>query len=329
VTAEQFSDLQTPLWQARIQLPSRLARVLKLWQTPQNQATADEADEAEEADAATMVNVYLTEENRLVRMTLEGYVAGVVAAEMPAQYHMEALKAQAAAARTRALWQMENGGCSRHAGADICTDSAHCQGYATPAQCRERWGASCGAYRERILQAQQNTRGEVITYEGDLITVLYHAISGGKTEDAAMVFSRSVPYLKSVVSTGEETTRGYQQEKHLSYEEAAGMLSSIVAVSAQELRRTLAIGGYTESGRVKSIQAGDQTIDAQAFRKALGLRSTWFSLSMDEGGITFQQRGYGHGVGMSQAGANSMAAAGSTHAQILAHYYPGTVLEVR
>lgn len=325
VTAEQFRDLKTPLWQARVQLPSRLARILLHWQTPSREAQTDETTEAD----AELVNVYLVEENRLVQMTLEGYVAGVVAAEMPAQYHMEALKAQAAAARTRALWQKENGGCSRYAGADICTDSAHCQGYATPTECQERWGASSEAYRSRILQAQRETRGEVITYEGELITVLYHAISGGKTEDAAMVFSQSVPYLKSVISTGEESTRGFQEEMHLSYEEAAELLKSVVNLSPQELRRTLAIEGYTQSGRVKQLRAGSHTIEAKDFRKALGLRSTWFSLSMDETGITFQQRGYGHGVGMSQAGANSMAASGSTHAQILSHYYPGTVLEVR
>lgn len=331
VTAEGFRELRTPLWQARVQLPSRMLRVLSLWHTVPKQTPSEEVSSDENQTESMPVNVYLVQENRLVQMTLDGYVAGVVAAEMPAQYHMEALKAQAVAARTRVLKQMDSGGCSRYPQADICTDSTHCQGYAALSACEERWSDSFAPYRDRIWQAQKETKGEVLTYEGELITVLYHAISGGKTEDAAMVFSQSVPYLVSVQSMGEENVRGYQEEKRLSYEEIAHMLNPVLSknISAQDVQRTLSIGGYTESGRVKNILAAGEEIDAQIFRKALGLRSTWFTLSTDEQGVTFQQRGYGHGVGMSQAGANSMAAAGATHEQILSHYYPGTLLEKR
>ena len=326
LTAEQFENLHTPLWQMRVQLPSRMARVFSLWHA------APETEMAETpVTESTPVSVYLVQEGRLAQMTLEGYICGVVAAEMPAQYHMEALKAQAVAARTRVLKQMENGGCSRFPGADVCTDSAHCQGYASLAECRERWQDSFDSYRERIHQAQSATKGEVLTYEGEMITVLYHAISGGRTEDAATVFSQSLPYLVSVESQGEEQTKGYWQETQMSYEQIAETLSPACArrLTAQEVRQTLTVGGYTESGRVESMLVAGERIKASDFRRLLQLRSTWFSLSMDETGVTFQQRGYGHGVGMSQAGANSMAASGRTHAQILGHYYTGTVLEKR
>lgn len=335
VTLAQFRALQTPFWQARTLLPSRSVRMWKLWLPSASEPAAETMTEeaGEETDAAQdaqMVNVYLTQENRLTRMTLEGYVCGVVAAEMPARYHLEALKAQAVAARTRVLAQMEQGGCSRHPGADICTDSAHCQGYATLGECRQKWQDGYEAYRDRVLQAQRATRGEVLTYDGELITVLYHAISGGQTEDAATVFSQSVPYLVSVESGGEEETSGFWQDDSFSFAEIAQKINQeihTVHLTAQDVQRSFAISRYTTSGRVEAVQIREQEIAATALRKTLGLRSTWFSISMDDQGITFHQRGYGHGVGMSQAGANSMAANGAAYAQILAHYYPGVMLE--
>jgi len=254
---------------------------------------------------------------------LEDYVCGVLAAEMPAQYHLEALKAQAVAARTRALWQRGQGGCSQHPGADICTDSAHCQGYATQAECQERWKDSFEPYRNRMMEAQQATQGQVITYDGELITVLYHAISGGATENAENVFAQSLPYLISVESTGEEGAKGFWQDQFISYQEMAQKLNA----SPEEIQRSFSIGGYTSGGRVKSVHIAGNEMSASSFRSLMGLRSTWFSISSNAEGITFHQRGYGHGVGMSQAGANAMAASGAEYEDILLHYYPGVLLE--
>ena len=331
---QDFTDLQIPFWQARALLPQRMARVLKLWFSqpePSEPSTMTEeaGDEVHLARENQRVTVYLAQENRMVQMTLEGYVCGVVAAEMPAKYHLEALKAQAVAARTRVLWQREQGGCTMHPGADICTDSAHCQGYATLTECREMWQDAYEAYRDRILQAQRETRGQVLTHEGKLITVLYHAMSGGRTEDAAAVFSQSLPYLVSVESTGEEGAKGFWTETKISFESIAKRLNEWMdtQVSAQDVQRTFAISAYTPSGRVEQVQVDGVAIKAVDLRNALGLRSTWFSLSSDGTGITFLQRGYGHGVGMSQTGANSMAASGSGYDLILSHYYQGTKLE--
>lgn len=330
VTSTQWSNIDIPIRQAKALLPVRVERVLKLWigTDVQNQETTFLEETDETADEPRIM-VYLTDMQRLESMSLEGYVRGVIAAEMPVQYHLEALKAQAVAARTRALWQMKHGGCTLHEGADICTDSTHCQGYSSPEECRERWGESFDAYCNRLIEAQQKTKGQVITYEGELITVLYHAISGGRTEDVSAVFSQSLPYLISVESRGEEDARGFYEEAFLEYAAIAKLINDAMPemhLTAQDVQRTFSISAYTEHGRVKTVQIDGQDISATDFRKILGLRSTWFSVSSDQQGITFHQRGYGHGVGMSQAGANSMASHGKTYENILVHYYPGVAL---
>lgn len=346
LTAQQFQELETPFWQARVLLPSRMGRVLLLWMpaqaaSPRPETLPEDGMDADGRELARFLDqvggeeklmVYVTAENRLAEMTLEGYVCGVVAAEMPATYHLEALKAQAVAARTRAVYQAQNGGCTRHEGADICTDSAHCQGYATLSECRERWGTEYEVYRERILKAAEETKDELLTYEGEPITVMYHAISGGTTEAAQTVFAQSLPYLVSVDSSGEEDVRGFYTDTRFTFEEAARLLSAglpEMSVTAEDVRQSLLIGGYTPTGRVKSLLLNGREVEATAFRKALGLRSTWFTFSTDADSVTFHQRGYGHGVGMSQAGANRMAADGSSYRDILGHYYPNTQLEKR
>ncbi|MEG2701459.1 MAG: stage II sporulation protein D [Clostridia bacterium] len=344
MTVQQVKDLETPMWQARVLLPSRLSRVMTLWLPAQVSAQGAETlpEDGMDEDAKKlakletheerMLNVYLARENTMVQMPLESYVCGVVAAEMPAAYHLEALKAQAVAARTRALWQMEQGGCSEHESADICTDSAHCQGYASVGECKENWGKEYSVYRERIVQAVQQTRDELLTYQNKPITVMYHAISGGKTEDVATVFSQSLPYLVSVDSAGEEGARGFYADSSFSFAEAANLLNAAMPgmkLTAEQLRQTLTIGEYTPTGRVRSVLVNGKEIAATVFRAALGLRSTWFTLSADSEKLVFHQRGYGHGVGMSQVGANSMAADGADYRAVLAHYYPGTTLQER
>lgn len=319
-----WEEWQTPFWQARALLPNRLQRVLCLW--------ISSVQTKEEKEDSLHVSVYLTQQKELRQMPLEEYVCGVVAAEMPAAYHLEALKAQAVAARTRVLQQMQHGGCQLHAGADICTDSTHCQAYASNDACQEMWQQNYEAYRTRIMQAQRETQDELLTFEGRPITVVYHAISGGKTEDAQTVFAQSVPYLVSVESAGEEKVNGYQVETFIPFEEIAKKMSALLhseQIAVEDVQRTLAVGSYTPTGRVQTILLGQHQIPAADFRRALGLRSTWFSISMDPKGVTFHQKGYGHGVGMSQAGANVMAAEGKKYSEILYHYYPGVTLEKR
>jgi len=323
VSAKDFQSLQTEFWQARELLSSRIGRVFSWW------ICSCETAKAEMIDGTDVISVYVSDEKRVVDLPLEEYVFGVTAAEMPAQYHLEALKAQMVAARTRTLWQIEQGGCSKHPGTDICTDSTHCQGYFSEDDCKEKWGESYLVYRQRLMDAQRATEGEWIAYEGKPITVLYHAISGGKTENAETVFLQHLPYLVSVESGGEEQVAGYQQESFFQYEEIAEKMNVQMPdheLTAEEIRRTFSVLEYTESGRVKYVQLGSAKLDGSVLRELLGLRSTWFSISLDDKGITFYQKGYGHGVGMSQAGANAMAASGADYRQILEHYYTGVTL---
>lgn len=334
VTAEHFSGLQTEVWQSGILLPQRLQRVLVRWffyqtsmvETMEQEVLQDEMPNAE----PVWVNVYLEEEDRLAKMTLNGYVCGVIAEEMPAAYHLEALKAQAVAARTRVVAQMRGNGCSRHPEAHICTNSAHCQGYASLSKCREKWKADYGVYRDRIVEAEKATHNEILMYDEKPIQVFYHAISGGKTENAQTVFAENLPYLTSVVSQGEEQVRGFRSELTISFEEMAEKLSPLVdlQLTPEQVRQSLAIHSYTATGRVGSMEVVGKEVDAVDFRQILGLRSTWFSITMNDEGVLFHQQGYGHGVGMSQAGANVMAANGSSYQQILLHYYPGVSIQM-
>lgn len=331
-TGEEWRGLKTPLWQARVLLPGRLQRVWMQWHTPVQEPDGDGEAQAAAPPAAeeTILQVWNAEAGRMEAMSLEEYVYGVVAAEMPAAYHLEALKAQAVAARTRALQQ--DGGCQAASGADVCTRSGHCQGYADEAALREKWGNEYALYHQRIREAVTSTAGQILTWQGEPILVMYHAISGGRTEDVQAVFSEARPYLVSVESGGEEGVRGYREDAFYSYQEAAQLLDKAfpeLSVTPETLRRTLTVAAHTQTGRVDSLLLGSGSVKGTAFRAALGLRSTLFTFSMDDSGITFHQTGYGHGVGMSQAGANCMGADGADYRQILAHYYPQTVLELR
>lgn len=324
LNAEQFEGVRTNFWQASILLPQRTSRIISNWIFVEKLTSYLKEDSSE----ATFLSVFLCDTEQLVDMSMSDYVCGVVSEEMPAAYHIEALKAQAVAARTRAFWQKENGGCSNHPGADICTDSAHCQGYLSPAECKTKWSTAYDKYNQRIAIAESATRKQILMYNNSPIQVFYHAISGGKTEDAQAVFSQSMPYLVSVESRGEETVLGFRSEMLVPFEEAAKRLSVLTGktITAQEIKQTLTISSYTKTGRVHTVNVAGNEINALAFRNALELRSTWFSITMNEEGISFHQQGYGHGVGMSQAGANVMASQGMNYQDILLHYYPGTLL---
>ncbi|MBQ8535864.1 MAG: stage II sporulation protein D [Clostridia bacterium] len=318
----QWAALPSQGQMALRQLPLRAQRVLSLWLGQQ----------ASPESAATLVSVYDPQAAALVSLPWEEYLLGAVAAEMPASHHLEALKSQAVAAQTRLVQQMPQwggSGCATYSEAAICLNSACCQGYLSPQGRKERWGADQAAYESRIRQAVQAAQGLVLTYEGEPITVLYHAVSGGRTEDAQAVFSQSLPYLVSVDSPGEEGAAKFETRTALSCQEAAALLNAAFPQAQADpalLSAQLAIRETSPAGRALTVQVGEQLVTGREFRQALSLNSTWLTLQCDENTLTIIQRGYGHGVGMSQAGANAMAARGSDMAAILAHYYPGATL---
>jgi stage II sporulation protein D len=280
--------------------------------------------EAREKDSG-VVDVYL--DGEIVSMDLEEYILGVVAAEMPASYELEALKAQAVAARTYTLHLKHNGGCSAHPGADVCTSSSHCQAYLTEEEMKNAWGNNYKKHRAKIDEAVQSTRGEEIYYRGEEIQVFYFSSSGGMTENCANVYQESLPYLVSVDSPGEEGYSNYYGKVTISYGEFVGKMEAFspgIALSgtADDIGK---ITRY-ESGRVQSIRIGDESFTGREIRQIFRLNSTNFTIkAKDE--ITFSTIGFGHGVGMSQTGANEMAKGGADYIEILQHYFTGVTVE--
>lgn len=277
------------------------------------------------------VKVYIDDEDKIEEMKLEDYVVGVVAAEMPALFEEEALKAQAVAARTYAFAKLtSNGGsgCSKHEGADVCTD-VHCQAWISKEDRFKAWGPDQSEELwEKINKAVSETKGLVITYEGEVASgIQYHAVSGGKTEDSIDVFGKAVPYLTSVDSPGEEEAPSYTSTVTMDISDFIDRVkklnNGVIIDDSKSLSSQISITELTTGGRVKTIQIGNKSFSGIDIRWAMGLKSANFSVKADSKSVTFNVKGYGHGLGMSQWGAREMAKTGSTYDVILKHYYQG------
>lgn len=280
------------------------------------------------------INVYVHEQDKIVDMDLEEYVKGVVAAEMPAEFHIEALKAQAVAARTVAVKSMVAFGGLGYpdkAGADITTDFRQAQGQAWIDQekMKQRWGAAgYQKYWPKINQAVDSTRSLIASFQGKPIQAVFHSTSGEKTASAKEVWGFDFPYLRSVACTWDQQSPRYLDVKSYSLDELdkrLGTDSKTTAVStggqvAQVLDRT-------ESGRVDKVRIGATVFNGQQIREKLDLRSNTFSIRQSEAGLEFITTGYGHGVGLCQYGANGMAKEGKNFKDILTYYYSGVSIE--
>lgn len=237
---------------------------------------------------------------------LEEYVVGVVAAEMPAAFPEEALKAQAVAARTYQVRQMQGAG-----SAEVLYDVG--QAYITLEEQEKKWGKKYPQYAAKIRKAVRETAGEIMVYNGEPILAAFHAQSAGKTEDAVHVWNSEVPYLKSVDSGKDKNAPDNETEVVLSAEELAERLGE----------GELSICSHTEAGYVKEVQVGERIFSGREVREKLGLRSSCFSAEKTGDSYRFTVSGYGHGVGMSQYGASFLAEEGMTYREILRHYYQG------
>ncbi len=264
-------------------------------------------------------------------MYLEDYIKGVLAAEMPAEFDIEALKAQAVAARTYALGRAAKlyGSRGVHDDADVCTDHTHCQAWLSKEQAMKNWGLlSSFKYWNKITEAVNETEGQVIEYNKVLINPLFHSNSGGHTENVEDVWSgTSEPYLKGVKSMGEDKFKEYESTIVLSESEMINTLKKNnpkIKISGKNLLENIKINGYSSGNRVLSMNIGNVKIKGTDFRKMFNLKSTNFKLKRIAGGkISITTYGYGHGVGMSQCGADYMAQKGSTYKEILKYYYKG------
>ena len=258
-------------------------------------------------------------------MDMQEYLVGVVAAEMPASFQDEALKAQAVAARTYAMYCALG---QKHGEAQVCTDYACCQAWQSDETLRQKWGGDYDAYCQKIRAAVEATAGQYLSYEGQPAFAAFHSSSAGATEDCGQVWNPS-PYLISVsspetaedvpnyVSTVECTPLDFRDTLLYAHPEAdfTGEESGWIG--------EISLDG---SGRVASAVLGGVSVKGTELRQLFSLRSTAFTLEYTGESFRFTVTGYGHGVGMSQYGANVMAREGETYTNILAHYYPGTVL---
>ena len=250
--------------------------------------------------------LYGTADLAPLKSELEEYVVGVVAAEMPAAFPEEALKAQAVAARTYQVRQMQAAGTDQ-----VLYDVG--QAYIDTAEQKKKWGENYPVYASKIRKAVRETAGEIMVYDGEPILAAFHAISAGRTEDAVHVWNSDVPYLKSVDSR--EDAKAPQHE-------------TIVIFSEQELEEKLGsaevhILSRTDAGYVSEVRLGEKILSGREVREKLGLRSTNFTIEKKDGGDQVTTHGYGHGVGMSQYGASFLAEKGKTYHEILRHYYQG------
>lgn len=261
----------------------------------------------------------LDADGNTVTMELNDYLTAVVLAEMPVSFEEEALKAQSVVARTYAI--RAAGGASKHEQAAVCTNSSCCQGYMAVEDYLMKGGKERDVQRIRDIVAE--TESQVLTYEGKLIEATYFSCSGGATEDAVAVWGTDVPYLQSVESPGEEQAAHYTDTVSFSPTDFASRLG--ISLTG-EPSKWFSERTYTEGGGVATMKIGTESFSGTQLRKILGLRSTAFEIETDDDVIVITTHGYGHRVGMSQYGADAMAAAGSTYPDILTHYYQGTEL---
>lgn len=299
-------------------------------ETADGQAQDSAEASTQEGDASEPIQLrVLLSDGTVETMALEDYLWGVLAAEMPASFRGQALKAQAVSARTYTLYQLAHPK-QAHPEADVCTDYACCQAWISREDRLAQWPEEEREnYAGRITAALKNTRGQVLTWEGEPILAVFHASSGGKTRSAQAVWGTSVPYLVSVDSPeGEGDAPNYYSVVTLTAQEFSDLF--LAAYPEADLSGPCA-GWFSdpetdESGAPAAFTVGGVTVTAQQLRSLCALRSATFTVECAEETVTFYVTGYGHGVGMSQYGANVLAGEGLDYQEILAHYYPGTEL---
>jgi stage II sporulation protein D len=272
-----------------------------------------------------VVRLKISETGEIINLSAEDYIFGVVAAEMPALYETEALKAQAVAAYTYYLAQKEEDNKKEY---DITDDYTVDQAFITAENARKRWGDGADEYENKIRSAVKAVMYERVTYNGQLASTLYHAISFGVTENAEDVWGGQYPYLVSVDSSFDKLSQDYISSAVFTGEQFKEKISSLAEVKSIEENCITDII-RTQAGGVTSLNVSGKKISGSDIRKALDLRSANFTVNFSEGKYTFTVYGYGHSIGMSQYGAEAMAQKGSDYQEILAHYYPGTTVESR
>ncbi len=301
--------------------PLHLLREQKL---PTGDVSAPAATEIENIPSATVKarsfdTFSVLIDGEIQKLSAKDYIRGVVAAEMPALYEAEALKAQAVAAYTFACYRKSTKGDTEH---DITADSKTDQAYTSDAACHEKWGDKADEYLDKIAAAVDAVEGELLTYNGECALSVYHAMSSGTTTACYDVWGKDLPYLVSVASVGDTLDSDYLTTAQFSEAELKEKLLPLAEINGepQDWFKNLKVA---DSKRVVELELCGKSVSGGEIASALELRSANFEISYEGGTFTFTVRGYGHGVGMSQVGANYMAKQGSSYKEILYHYYKG------
>lgn len=265
----------------------------------------------------------------VLEMDLGTYLVGVVRAEMPASFELEALKAQAVAARTYTLYKLQTGG--NHGGAaDICTDSACCQAYTGEEQARANWGEDADVNEAKVEAAVKETDGQAALYGGVPILAVFHSSSAGLTRAAGEVWLNDLPYLQAVSSPekGDKIPNYYSRVEFTAEELKNRLLAAFPGADLSgDMSGWLRDAAVDSAGSVGALFVGGAAGKGTQVRSALGLRSACFTWEVQDGKMVFFVTGYGHGVGLSQYGANQMALDGADYREIVTHYYTGVTVE--
>lgn len=265
------------------------------------------------------IKLYISKQHQIIELPLEKYIIGTVAAEMPANFELEALKAQAVCARTYALRKIfENH--NYPLDADLSDDIKTCQAYCSPEEFKQRHGDKQDKLWNKVSQAVNTTRGEVLMYDGKLIDALYHSTCGGHTADSKEVWGNSISYLKGVECNYCVQSRFYNSNKNISWNDLRKRLN------LKEKIYEIKVIPYKPAGRAREIIINGRHFSAASVRHDLDLPSTWMQFKSNSNGFIIHNRGYGHGVGMCQYGANGLAMQDKSYDQILQKYYCGVYL---
>ena len=312
-----------------IALPSRSGGNEAVAET--TEAARHEDEKPTPAAAGETVRVLLHETGQVITVSAEEYLTGVLACEMAPTFHEEALKAQAAASHTFLLRRQKEQAASPDPalnGADISDDAAHHQGYLTPEGRQKKWGEKAEGYENRMTRAVRAVLDRQITFEGEPIIAAFHALNGGQTFSAKQVWGGEIAYLQSVKSPGDKLSPDCTKTVALTEAEFAERSAALDGcVLKGDAKEWLGAVDADKNGLVKSVNVGGQTFTGQAFKTAMGLRSGVFTAEYRSGSFFFTTVGYGHGVGLSQYGADYLARQGKSWEEIIRHYYTGVKIE--
>lgn len=297
------------------------------------QTTTDKSDSTKNTNSDTteesVITVFLSDTKKNLTVSEFEYVCGSVAAEMPLMYHEEALKAQAIACYTNSLRLKNSKNKSELNGADISDNPATHQGYLTREERREKWGDDYQKYESKLETIVKAVEGEYLTYDGEYCLCAFSAICTGTTESAENVWGEKIPYLVSVKSSGDTLSPQYSSTNTFTKSQFISIMKDLgVSINSKtNLEDIIGKSKTSKAGTVLKIEINKKSLTGEQMRSTFSLRSSAFKITATENEVIFKVSGYGHGVGMSQYGADYMARQGSTYDEILKHYYKGVNLE--